>query len=125
MRELTKVRQIPGDPRRRWFFSHNFDLIVWFGDDGAIAGFELCYDKTKEQCSIVWRLQSGFTHMAVDDGEDRPGKYKATPILVPAGHFDAKRIHAAFENECSSLPEEVATHVLQTIAKHPNYGAVL
>jgi hypothetical protein len=125
MRELIHVRQIPGDPRRRWFFSDNFDLIVWLNDDGTFAGFQLCYDKKLAQRSLVWRLPDGFTHMAVDDGENRPGKYKATPILIPDGYFDAKRIHSAFAKECNSLPKEVADYVMQIIAKHPNFGAVL
>ena len=125
MRELIQVRQIPGDPRRRWFFSDDFDLIVWFNDDGTFAGFELCYDKKQTKRSLVWRLSGGFTHMAVDDGENRPGKYKATPILVPDGYFDATRIHSAFAKESISLPKEVADYVMQIIAKHPNYGAAL
>jgi len=34
MREIPDVQQVPGEPRRRWFFSHEQDLIVWFGEDG-------------------------------------------------------------------------------------------
>ena len=119
------VRQISGDLRRRWFFSDDFDLIVWFNEDGTLAGFELCYDKRQIQRSLVWRLTAGFTHMAVDDGENRPGKYKSTPILVPDGYFDAKRIHSAFAKESISLPKEVADYVMQIIAKHPSYGTAL
>jgi len=125
VRELIQVRQIPGDRRRRWFFSEDFDLIVWFNDDGTFAGFELCYDKSRIQRSLAWRQAAGFSHMAVDDGENRPGKYKATPVLVPDGYFDARRIHSAFARECVSLPTEVADYVLQTIEKHPNYGTAL
>lgn len=123
MRELINVRQISGDPRRRWFFSADFDLIVWFNDDGTFRGFELCYDKKHVQRSLVWRQAGGFAHMAVDDGENRPGKYKQTPVLVPDGYFDAKRIHSAFTQQCLSLPKDVADYVLQTIEKHPSYCA--
>jgi hypothetical protein len=123
MREHTHVRQIPGGRRRRWFFSDDFDLIVWFNDDSTFAGFELCYDKRHIEHSLVWRPAAGFAHMAVDDGENRPGKYKASPVLVPDGYFDAKRIHSIFAKECLSLPKEVADYVLQTLEKHPNYGA--
>ncbi len=49
-------------------------------------------------------------------------KYKASPILVPDGHFDANRVHSAFARECALLPEEIATYVLQTLARHPGYG---
>jgi len=123
MQELAQVRQIKGDPKRRWFYSDDFDLIIWLHQDGSIAGFELCYNKKQAERSLVWRLAGGFTHMAVDDGEAHSGKYKRTPILVPDGYFDAKQVHAAFAKECASLPEEVAAHVLQSIAQHPSYGA--
>lgn len=123
MQEYVKVRQIPGDPKRRWFYSDEFDLIIWLHPDGVIARFELCYNKKRAERSLVWSRAGGYTHMAVDDGETNPGKYKRAPILVPDGCFDAKQVHAAFAKDCASLPEEVAAHVLQSIAQHPSYGA--
>lgn len=125
MKELVGVRQIPGELRRRWFLSANFDLIVWVHADEALAGFELCYDKTGAERSLRWFRANGFTHTAVDDGENRPGKYKATPILVPDGHFDAKRVHSDFAKESSSLPIEVAALVLENIARYPSDSAAL
>lgn len=121
MKEDTRVRQIPGEQRRRWFSSEDFDLIVWFNDDGTFAGFELCYDKKRSEHSLIWRETDGFAHMAVDDGEQRPGRYKASPILIRDGHFDAGRIHSAFVEECRSLPGEIADYVLKTLERHPNY----
>lgn len=125
MREYINVRQIPGDLKRRWFSSEDFDLIVWLNDDGSFAGFELCYDKTHLERSITWRPCGGFEHMAVDDGEHKPGKYKASPVLVPDGYFDANRIHFAFSKESKSLPQEIASYVLQALERHPNYGRAL
>jgi len=122
MREDIHVRQIHGDRKRRWFSSNDFDLIVWLNDDGTFAGFDLCYDKTPIERSLVWRPTTGFAHMTVDDGEHRPGKYKATPVLVPDGYFDALRIYSAFAKESHSLPKDVAAYVLGTLEKHPNYG---
>ncbi len=43
--------------------------------------------------------------MAVDDGEQRPGKYKASPVLIPDGLFDTRRIHAAFLEISHTLPK--------------------
>lgn len=125
VREDIHVRQIPGERKRRWFSSDNFDLIVWLNDNGTIAGFELCYDKTNIERSLVWRSSHGFDHMTVDDGEHRYGKYKASPILVPDGHFDAKRVYSAFAKESHFLPKDIAGYVLKIIEKHPNYGAAL
>lgn len=125
MREHINVRQIPGDRKRRWFSSDDFDLILWLDDDGSFAGFELCYDKRRHERSIVWRPRSGFAHMAVDDGEQRPGRYKASPVLVPDGAFEARRIHAALAKECALLPREVASYVLGVLATHPGYDGEL
>lgn len=125
MREQIHVRQISGERRRRWFFSKNFDLIVWHDADGSIAGFELCYDKLHGERSIVWRPTGGFTHTAIDDGELRPGNYKASPVHVADGFFDAQRVHAAFAQESHSLPKEIAEYVLHAIEKHPDFVAAL
>ncbi len=122
MKEQIDVRQIPGDRRRRWFSSADFDLIVWYDLDGDIFGFELCYDKLRRERSVVWRPGAGFEYMIVDDGEQRPGKHKASPVLVPDGPFDARRIHAALAMECVSLPEEISTYVLRTLERHPSYA---
>ncbi|NJD23813.1 MAG: hypothetical protein FIB06_00235 [Betaproteobacteria bacterium] len=123
MREDINVRQIPGDRKRRWFSSDDLDLIVWLDDDGGFAGFELCYDKRQREHSLVWRPPGGFAHMAVDDGEGQPGRFKATPVLVPNGRLDLERIHAAFSGECAALPAEVATYVLQALESHPDFAA--
>ena len=123
MKELINVRQFLGDPERRWFYSKDFDLIVWFSDDQGITGFELCYDKQRNQRSIEWSKAGGFRHMGVDDGEQRPGKHKSTPILVPDGIFDAARVYSDFLEVSKLLPEEIASYVLQAIEQHPKYSS--
>lgn len=123
MNEYINVRQIPGDPERRWFYSDDFDLIVWFSDDRGIAGFELCYDKNCNMRSIEWSKTKGFRHMAVDDGEQRPGRHKASPILVPDGPFDAMRVYTAFLEASKLLPKEIANYVLQALEQHPQISS--
>lgn len=93
VKEDLHVRQISGERQRRWFYSDDFDLIVWLNGDGAFAGFELCYDKQQAEHSILWDPAGGFRHMAVDDGESRPGRYKATPMHVAAYVLRALRTH--------------------------------
>lgn len=121
MREIAKVRQIPGESKRRWFSSKDFDLIVWVSDDG-FTGFELCYDKQYGEHAIAWNRASGFRHMAVDDGENRHGKHKAAPVLVPDGYFDVQRVHGAFREASRSLPEEISHLVLQALEQHPDFS---
>jgi hypothetical protein len=124
MEERINVRQIPGEAKRRWFFSDEFDLIVWMADDQQIAGFELCYDKRGFERSIAWRANAGFRHMAVDDGEQRPGKHKASPILVLDGVFDAQRVHSDFLEVSHTLPEGIAGYVLKLLALYPTGQSV-
>jgi hypothetical protein len=123
LKEYTQVRQIPGERKRRWFSSAEFDLFVWLNNDGSIAGFELCYDKGHSEHSITWHSDTGFSHMAVDDGENRPGKYKATPIHIADGYFDVKRVYTVFKSESQALPDEIANLVLQVLETHSNWHA--
>lgn len=121
MKEWLGVRQIPGEPRRRWFASGEFDLIVWFSGDEEITGFELCYDKTGTERSIKWSRTRGYSHMAVDDGEHRPGKYKQTPIMLQDGMFDARAVYLSFLEASRSLPREISDFILHALEQHPDY----
>ncbi len=121
MQEWPRVRQIPGESRRRWFSSAEFDLIVWYEDERRITGFELCYDKTGLERSISWRSREGYCHMAVDDGEHGADRYKATPILVADGAFDATAVHAAFLAASHALPSEISAFVLSSLEHHPAF----
>lgn len=121
MREIVNVRQVPGDSKRRWFSSRDFDLIVWLAADRSLTGFELCYDKQQGEHSIAWTKSKGFRHMAVDDGEQRYGKHKASPVLVPDGFFDVRRVHSAFAGASGSLPSEISAFVLRALEGHPDF----
>ena len=59
LRELPRVQQVPGEPRRRWFHGHEMDLVVWEGADGAPIGFQLAYDKHRNEHSIESRAGRG------------------------------------------------------------------
>jgi hypothetical protein len=56
------------------------DLIVWYSVGGSISGFELYYDKNLREHVFIWQATSGYAHLAVDDGEQKPvSQYKETP----------------------------------------------
>ena len=74
--EFVNVRQVPGEPKRRWFSDDNFELIVWMNEDGKIIGFQLDYDKDKNMRALTWKDPSSYFHHRVDDGEDHPLKPK-------------------------------------------------
>lgn len=121
MREHAGVRQIPGEARRRWFTSDEFDLIVRVAETGAFIGFELCYDKPGHERSLSWSPSTGFSHMAVDSGEPRPGRYKETPILIPDASCDIVQVYQAFLAASRTLPRDVAAFVLSTLEQHPDF----
>ncbi len=83
LHELQKVRQVPGEGRRRWFTDAYFDLIVWYAEDGGLAGFQLCYDKQGWERAFTWRQGHACVHEAMDSGET-PGHSKMSPVLMGA-----------------------------------------
>ena len=121
MIEVSKVRQVPGEPRRRWFSSTRFDLFLQCADDGRFVGFQLYYDKPHREHAIVYSDTDGFRHLAVDDGEHRPGRHKASPMLTKDGVFEASRIYASFNAASADIPVDVAGYVGQALARYPNF----
>ncbi len=122
LRELDYIRQ-PEEPKRRWFADDYFDLIVWTDRQGAITGFQLCYDLPGEERALTWQEQTGFSHYRVDDGElQRP--YKATPILVDDGYFDAAAIAQIFKEHSRSMDEQVSRFVLGKIRDYSKASAI-
>jgi hypothetical protein len=120
IREFESVSQFPDDHSRRWFADEFFDLIVWFGNDGVIFGFQLVYDKDHNQRAVTWMQGKGFSHNRIDDGENRPGRYKATPILVLDGAFDFKQIAERFRRESAEISREIADLVYNKLLTYPN-----
>jgi len=105
--ELKNARQLGDERRRRWFISSDLDLIVWYNDK-SISGFELYYDKSIHEHVLIWSEDSGYIHLAVDDGEQKPVlEYKEAPILIPDGYVDPAHISRLFEESCGDLPPEI------------------
>jgi hypothetical protein len=120
--EIPAVRQIPGEPPRRWFASQSLDLIVWLDDSGSPAGFQLCYDKLRAERALTWKPDSGFLHHAVDDGERGGLRYKRTPVLVEDGRFDAVRVSELFARASATLPREIVEFVSARLRQHPGHA---
>ncbi len=110
LRELPRVQQVNGEPRRRWFHGHEMDLVVWEDGDGEPVGFQLAYDKHRNEHSIAWRAGQGFTHYQVDDGE-AAALSKETPFLYLDGAFQRDRVLEQFLAAADSLPPVIAGFV--------------
>jgi hypothetical protein len=109
--EFADVRQIPGEPRRRWFTGEDLDLLVWFDESDRPIGFQLCYKNGGSECALTWNPDRGLSHKIVDDGEQRPGKHKASPILVAGAPASASLIRERFAQVSAGLPVEIAEFV--------------
>jgi len=118
LHEIYHVRQIAGEPRRRWFYDDFFDLILWLDDGGKMTGFQLCYDKQREQHALTWHADSGYFHNRVDEGEGRPGKFKASPVLVPNGRFCKDVVAAIFLRASRHLEQWIARVVYEKIIQY-------
>lgn len=115
LREID-TRQVAGEPPRRWFASPRHDLIVWLDGNGAPTGFQLCYGKGVAEHALTWKQGEGFSHMAVDAGESRHARHKASPILVANGTFDVAHVLAEFRRDAAELPPSIGAWVEAALA---------
>ena len=119
LKEFKSVKQNDKEGYRRWFQDEYFDLIVWYDRTGKIRGFQLCYDKDRDEHAITWLSKSGFSHNRIDDGEDFIG-WNMTPILVPDGQFPYQEIIRRFEASSERIDPRVASFVLEQLRKYPS-----
>jgi len=118
--EIKNVKQNEGEPRRRRFIDDYFDLVVWSDANDKIEGFQLCYDKTKNQHALTWHKEFGYMHNRVDEGKDKAGKPKSIPVLVTDGFFPCQEIADTFKRESKSLDKKIAAAVYKKILEYPD-----
>lgn len=117
LREVRDVQQVAGEPPRRWFFSNQQDLWVWFGEDGVPVAFQLAYGKYRNERAIRWKSGEGFVHRRVDDGESAD-VVKQAPLLVPDGAFEAEKVIARFLEISTELPRDIVEFVVARLREH-------
>ena len=115
LREIESARQIKDELPRRWFNDSEMDLIVWIDEIKEIAGFQLTYDKPHFEHALTWTRNGGFRHDRVDNGEGRPGRYKATPLLIPDGMFDANVIATRFLENSNGIDRQISQFVYEKL----------
>ena len=106
LRALRNTRQVKGEPRRKWFFSNDLDLVVWFDTEGMPCAFQLAYDKYKGEHSISWNAESGYRHYVVDDGEHSAMR-SDTPFLYANGPFRKDAVLEKFLVQSGNLPHTI------------------
>ena len=113
--EIRKPRQIPGESLRRWFFSHEQDLYVWYDKAGLIIAFQLCYAKQQSEHALYWRNDRGYAHLRVDNRWRH-----CTPLLVADGSFDRDAVLDRFRLLSRQLPADVVSFVDTRLSSYPN-----
>jgi hypothetical protein len=117
LRELKNTKQVEGESPRKWYFSYELDLLVWFDQTGAPCAFQLAYDKYKGEHSIAWHAERGYSHYTVDDGERRAGDFE-TPLLYANGPFRKKAVLEKFLDLSGELPSPVTEFVAEKLRKY-------
>jgi hypothetical protein len=123
LREISDVSQPEGGRIRRWFQSSDEDLIVWYAADGAIYGFQLCYDRNHHERALTWTSAQGFCHNRIDAGEDRSFRHKGSPVLVADGRFDAAMIMQRFLRISAALPADIKDFVSGKLTEYPPFSS--
>ncbi|MGE0873077.1 MAG: hypothetical protein AB7O31_00235 [Burkholderiales bacterium] len=118
--EHKNVRQVPGEPKRRWFSSESEDLIIWYAEDETIVGFQLCYDREIGEKALSWWSSTGYTHNRIDDGDATVGR-KRLPVLRPDGVFDASAMQRRFSEIAADLPPEIASFVQRSLEQYGSH----
>jgi hypothetical protein len=103
------------DVFRRWFQDDYFDLIVWYSPDrSVIDGFQLCYDKNRDEHAFTWHRTAGFGHNKIDNSRGALG-HPATPILVNDGFFPFDEIMKRFNRSSDELDEQIRDLVVEKL----------
>lgn len=119
--EIRNARQVEGEGFRRWFTDEYFDLIVWYGNDRRLIGFQLCYDKQERERALTWTREHGFQHNRIDSGEV-PGHSKMTPIIIADGAFNRDPVGERFRQASANIDPVIAAFVSDTMRNYPAAG---
>jgi hypothetical protein len=118
LREIPGVRQDRPGLRRRWYQDEFFDLYTWHAPDGALAGFQLCYDVRGRERALSWHRRHGFSHNKIDSGDDGPWA-RMTPILVADARFSHRLVRERFSRHATLLDASTRNFIS---AKMREYG---
>jgi hypothetical protein len=120
LREIRPVRQSSQHTFRRWFTDADMDLFIWFSNQTPV-GFQLSYGKRELEHVISWERESGFSHSRVDDGEDRPARYKMTPILLSSSGLNLSQIARSFLAASEAMDPSLADFIYARLLEHPRF----
>jgi len=113
LKEIISTKH-PAKSTRKWFSDDYFDLIVWIDQNGAISGFQLCYDKFEKERALTWTKKDGYRHERIDDGESSPTK-NLSPILVPDGICPTQEIIELFLLNSAEIDSQLRSFIVDKL----------
>ncbi len=119
LREVERVLQETKGAKKRWFTDDVIDLFVWQNGSGRVLSLQFCYDKRHKERSLTWSGESGYGHHGVDDGENKLGRIKASPILVPDGIFETEAVADLFASRAADMEPSLRAFVEKIIRAYP------
>ena len=111
LEEIREIRQIEGEPYRRWFTDPVVDLFVWYDDHDKVIQFQICYDKGPGEQALTWRQGEGIVHHSVD-GESGIYRMKSTPVMTGNSGYDPARIAGLIKDYGGKLEHELYEFIL-------------
>ncbi len=85
--------------------------MVWYGEQGNIEGFQLCYDVGGKERALTWQARKGYAHNRVDEGDEVVYRMKMSPILVSDGLFDQSSVAQAFRERSVEMDSALAAFI--------------
>jgi len=117
LREIRNVKQYPGQLFRRWFNDDLLDLFVWYEAGGRIAGFQLCFDKDRQERALTYTDADGYSLNEVD--ADGSAWDMSSPVLVPGTEFPRVRLLAQLGERSEALDRRLFEYLIE---KLKDYG---
>ncbi len=111
--EIKNVQQEEDGPFCRWFADRDFDLFLWINPDDTFFGFQLCYQKSKDEKALTWKSTTGFAHERVDLGKRE--RSNVTPVLVADSVFPKDKVAKKFLEISDEIDPSIAKFVYDKI----------
>jgi hypothetical protein len=117
LREIQSVKQNRDELFRRWFEDDFFDLFVWYDQQEKISGFQLCYEKCRDEHALTWREDCGYALDRIDSGE-RSVWETSTPVLLPSNDLPPEKVIETFVARSEAVDPQLVEFVVQKISEY-------
>ena len=108
-----------GPGQRRWYrAAPHADLQLWSDNERRVRGLDFSYRLSGNLNLLRCRAGRPIWHGEINEGEDRPGHYKASALLDQATPADWATLQAMLQSS-SGLPRSVRQASLTILSLRP------